>query len=247
MSHGGLNKGKISIMNESVESPTTERPHGISRRTIVRGAAWSVPVVAAAAAIPLAAASTTDLCAEVPVNVSAVGHAWTDGNGGLDSEAPYNGSHRYLGDKQLTADFRMRNDGPAVVSGFQVAWTIETDSVNTATPTMVAMLPDGTIVQPLSLDVVDTDPDAPHRSRWIWSFDGTVLLPGETILFRTTYRTVATTPTPPRIAGPYAVGQARTVLCGDGTSRNANDVQFPDDRDNNNATVVNPYYVGIPA
>ncbi|MEV4669471.1 hypothetical protein [Microbacterium sp. LWO12-1.2] len=31
---------------------------GVSRRTVVKGAAWSVPVVAAAVAIPLAAAST---------------------------------------------------------------------------------------------------------------------------------------------------------------------------------------------
>ncbi|MHC9046895.1 hypothetical protein ACYX8G_20100 [Microbacterium saperdae] len=34
------------------------RAHGVSRRTVVKGAAWSVPVVAAAVATPLAAAST---------------------------------------------------------------------------------------------------------------------------------------------------------------------------------------------
>lgn len=34
------------------------RSDGLSRRTVVKGAAWSVPVVAAAVAVPLAAAST---------------------------------------------------------------------------------------------------------------------------------------------------------------------------------------------
>ncbi|WP_435743082.1 hypothetical protein [Microbacterium sp. PMB16] len=34
---------------------------GFSRRTVVKGAAWSVPVIAAAVATPLAAASTVDV------------------------------------------------------------------------------------------------------------------------------------------------------------------------------------------
>lgn len=34
---------------------------GFSRRTVVKGAAWSVPVIAAAVATPLAAASVTDV------------------------------------------------------------------------------------------------------------------------------------------------------------------------------------------
>lgn len=37
----------------------TEENKGFSRRTVVKGAAWSVPVIAAAVATPLAAASTT--------------------------------------------------------------------------------------------------------------------------------------------------------------------------------------------
>jgi len=37
----------------------TEENKGLSRRTVVKGAAWSVPVIAAAVATPLAAASTT--------------------------------------------------------------------------------------------------------------------------------------------------------------------------------------------
>lgn len=45
-------------MSEHHEEKTPHR-EGITRRTIVAGAAWSVPVVAMAAAAPLAAASTS--------------------------------------------------------------------------------------------------------------------------------------------------------------------------------------------
>lgn len=38
-----------------------QQEKGFSRRTIVKGAAWSVPVIAAAVATPLAAASTGDV------------------------------------------------------------------------------------------------------------------------------------------------------------------------------------------
>ncbi|MFJ2550872.1 hypothetical protein [Microbacterium sp. NPDC087591] len=38
-----------------------QKEKGFSRRTVVKGAAWSVPVIAAAVATPLAAASTADV------------------------------------------------------------------------------------------------------------------------------------------------------------------------------------------
>lgn len=50
----------------------TFAPQGVSRRTLVKGAAWSLPVIAVAAATPLAAASTTN---------SSL--AWTGSNTGL--------------------------------------------------------------------------------------------------------------------------------------------------------------------
>ncbi|MDQ0726299.1 hypothetical protein [Microbacterium sp. W4I20] len=43
------------------EEITNNNSKGFSRRTVVKGAAWSVPVIAAAVATPLAAASTVDL------------------------------------------------------------------------------------------------------------------------------------------------------------------------------------------
>lgn len=39
------------------ESPEAPRDNGISRRLVVKGAAWSIPVIAAATAVPMAAAS----------------------------------------------------------------------------------------------------------------------------------------------------------------------------------------------
>lgn len=41
-----------------MEDTTTSPAHSVSRRALVKGAAWSVPVIAVAAATPLAAAST---------------------------------------------------------------------------------------------------------------------------------------------------------------------------------------------
>lgn len=40
------------------EAAGQDRPHGVRRRALLTGAAWSVPVIAIAAATPLAAAST---------------------------------------------------------------------------------------------------------------------------------------------------------------------------------------------
>lgn len=43
-------------MSEPIKDPS-----GVSRRTVMKGAAWSIPVVAVAVATPLAAASTVDV------------------------------------------------------------------------------------------------------------------------------------------------------------------------------------------
>ncbi|WP_353115181.1 hypothetical protein [Microbacterium sp.] len=54
----------------SERTPTTA---GLSRRTIVKGAAWSVPVVAAAAAVPMASASVPIPQQNVIVSASCYG------------------------------------------------------------------------------------------------------------------------------------------------------------------------------
>lgn len=59
--------------------------HGLSRRTIVKSAAWSIPVVAAAAATPMSAASTactkvlsTETAAYVRADATAAQFTWTN-------------------------------------------------------------------------------------------------------------------------------------------------------------------------
>lgn len=51
------------LQKSSASDPGGSSSRIIRRRTIVKGAAWSLPVLAAAAAVPLAAASTTPVCA----------------------------------------------------------------------------------------------------------------------------------------------------------------------------------------
>jgi len=59
--------------------------HGLSRRTIVKSAAWSIPVVAAAAATPMSAASgactlnlSTETAAYARVDATAAQFTWTN-------------------------------------------------------------------------------------------------------------------------------------------------------------------------
>lgn len=68
------------------EQPANSEQSGLRRRTIVKGAAWSLPVIAVAAASPLAAASTA--CTE-PAASAGVGTWWI--NGPKDSAAGYIG------------------------------------------------------------------------------------------------------------------------------------------------------------
>ncbi|WP_424937383.1 MULTISPECIES: hypothetical protein [Bacteria] len=50
-------------MHDNITSEENEKePVGVSRRTVVRGAAWSVPVIAAATSVPFAAASVPAEC-----------------------------------------------------------------------------------------------------------------------------------------------------------------------------------------
>ncbi|MDR6868380.1 hypothetical protein J2Y69_002996 [Microbacterium resistens] len=67
-------------MNENV-TPTDAQPTGVSRRSIMKTAAWAVPVVAAATAAPMASASTplcpTCIKAGLPIIGGAIAGAWT--------------------------------------------------------------------------------------------------------------------------------------------------------------------------
>jgi len=49
-----------------IDDTTTTQRVTVSRRTVMRAAAWSVPVIAVAAAVPLASASIEMVCPETP-------------------------------------------------------------------------------------------------------------------------------------------------------------------------------------
>lgn len=50
-------KGVASMKESQTEGRASLKTNGVNRRTIIKGAAWSVPVIAAVSAAPLAAAS----------------------------------------------------------------------------------------------------------------------------------------------------------------------------------------------
>ncbi|KJL32793.1 hypothetical protein [Microbacterium azadirachtae] len=108
----------------------TRTTRTLSRRTIVKGAAWSLPVIAAAAAVPLASASTKGSADPVVTCGSAA--------------AGDNGSYTISGERvivsydsapdvyELNAHFRDgtsasygTNDGTAPAQGSQ-QWSVET-------------------------------------------------------------------------------------------------------------------------
>ncbi|MGC0371050.1 hypothetical protein [Microbacterium sp. SLBN-111] len=64
------------------ETPGATGPHGLTRRTIVKGAAWSVPAVAVAIAAPTASASDTSTCPSLPVP-----GAWVTSTSGTGNSA----------------------------------------------------------------------------------------------------------------------------------------------------------------
>ncbi|WP_029262831.1 MULTISPECIES: hypothetical protein [unclassified Microbacterium] len=93
-------------------APLTNRRRGIDRRTVLRAAAWSAPVVAMAVATPLAAAST-----ELPVLTFEVSPF-------VDADAPYG-----------TRSVRISNSGPADFTG---PLTFRMPGMNVAAPFLLA-------------------------------------------------------------------------------------------------------------
>lgn len=72
---------------------TVPTADGVHRRTIVKGAAWTVPVVAVAMATPAAAASEAFVCPTVPASTG-----WT-GASGITGSTAGGGYYRWSDDK----------------------------------------------------------------------------------------------------------------------------------------------------
>lgn len=82
--------------------PPDSTDSSVSRRTIVRGVAWSMPVIAAAAAVPLAAAST-----KTRVNLWSTARLPTNQRDGL-----HKGLNYYQGPRSLNFVYTFGNLGP---------------------------------------------------------------------------------------------------------------------------------------
>ena len=143
-----------------------DRAHGdklIDRRTITKAAVWSVPVVAAAVATPLAAASTTlqvDLWSTARLPIDPDGTLTVDGN-----------THNYYqGPRTATFTYTFGNDGPddlpagAMITiglPFAAIWT--TDSLTITNPGGYALAEVDTRTQ-----TIDEGP--PRATRQLWDF-----------------------------------------------------------------------------
>ena len=84
-------------MNDDSLTPASEKMSGVSRRTVVKGAAWSVPAVILATAAPAAATATGNV---IPLSVSG-------------SRRPGNGN---VGRVDFTVLFSNTSPGPHTVN-----------------------------------------------------------------------------------------------------------------------------------
>ncbi|KQQ08037.1 hypothetical protein [Rathayibacter sp. Leaf296] len=121
----------------------------VQRRTIVAGAAWTIPVVAAAAATPAAAASLTPTLefANGPYSVSACGtlsdvviHATTDGTVpavGLLVTVTLPAGLEFP-DGTTTKAFTTDTNGHVVLTGIAVSSTASSGSIGAASTTLTA-------------------------------------------------------------------------------------------------------------
>lgn len=108
--------------NESLSIPDL-RGDGISRRTINKTLAWSVPIVAAAVTIPAAAASVATNFTTTLTTLQAAPGAVLTGTGNQGEQA-------LLNPDQLFNTFgQVLNNGPAVASGLRAQVTFDQDAI----------------------------------------------------------------------------------------------------------------------
>lgn len=224
------------------DAVTNESP-GIHRRTIVKGAAWSLPVIAVAVAAPAATASTTS-CVDTPEDASFVNIAWNDYANGSNAIGSHNGSHLYGPNTPLFTDLRLVNNGPSTIASWQSAFTVQTAATNVDPNNVVmsAILPDGTEVPYSAIDEYAVVDNAPERRRFTFSFYNLVVLPGQIVIFRTKYLTAPTTNGNPQVAQPFGVAQPTSILC-NGQIIPSSALTHPDNLSDNGGQVTNPYWV----
>lgn len=215
----------------------------VPRRKVLKGAAWSVPVIAAAAASPARAASTNQ-CADPPVEVRADSLAWNDGAGGTHAIGIHNGRPVFGPSQSLFADLRLTNEGTTTITGFQTTFSLTKGSYTPGSVKAYWVRSDGTSVPANLPEPVYTDPSAPHLDQFAFSYFAVPTPPGVTQTFRLTWKAAASTGGQYIDSGLYGIGQARSVNC------NGVDVLRTilneKNRANNDAYVRNPFYVRAP-
>lgn len=215
----------------------------MTRRALVQSAAWSVPVIVAAASAPLAAASV-DACAEQVVEITGVRISWNDGANGNKSSGTHLGLPVYANGVTMFADFTVRNDGAAVVSGFRVIFNLSKGLWAANSLSAVALRPDNTPTPPTEVLPHHVNPATPHLDSIPFDFDGLILQPGESIRFRLHWTTAPSTGGGYIRCGLYGIVNPRTILC--------NDVHVPRSRSdepnptNNDAHPANDFFVRSP-
>lgn len=231
-------------MTEPIPGASATSPEAqIARRTIVKGAAWAVPVIVVAAGSPSAAASE-DLCADPPVEVRADALAWNDYANGTNAVGTYQGRPVYGANQPLFADLTLTNEGTTTITGFQVTFTLAKGSYDPTSVNIEWVRPDGTTVPADVVHPTYTPSDAPHLDGLPVSFFTIPTTPGESRVFRITWQTAASTGGTPIDSGIYGIGQARSVDCnGNDVARSIADELNPS---NNDAYVSNPFWVSSP-
>ncbi|QHC69274.1 hypothetical protein [Rathayibacter sp. VKM Ac-2801] len=173
----------------STEAPSRTARDSTSRRTIVHGAAWSVPIVAAAIAAPLAAASTVPTDPQVDL-ATVVRRPTESPNGAVAGSGQHAGEPMYKGYRDLTFVTTYRNDGPdtvpaGAVIGFGLAFAGYWDSLavqeNPASIPLTDLGIDTSATVPL-----EEDPSVQVHVKWWSQRVEKPLAPGE--VFNLTYK-----------------------------------------------------------
>lgn len=110
------------MQNPSSMPDSTPENAGITRRNVVQGIAWSLPVIAAATAVPLAAASN-EFTATLLTLQAAPALGQVNGPQGMQANIAPSLTFNTVG--------TIRNDGPGAATALQAQVTFDADAVMT--------------------------------------------------------------------------------------------------------------------
>ena len=137
---------------------TKDEPIKAKRRTVVRGAAWSVPVVAAAATAPAFATSPMPPKFKEVVVCKLPGRS-TDVAFGYFFKVPYNGTYEQLSIDALTLNNKSRTAECINVRGGFVEWVVKsTNSADGSGEAIITISFNGEQLDPIPFEYNGTKP-----------------------------------------------------------------------------------------